>query len=77
MAKSFKQFMNQTVTEENIDVGHRNSKGEWIKTSTHSNYSDAMKAMDVLKKQGKKGVQHRYDNKGSIDPGSHNFNKND
>jgi hypothetical protein len=25
--------------------------------------------MDNLEKQGKKGVQHRYDNNGSIDPG--------
>ena len=26
-------------------VGHRNSKGDWVKTSTHSNYHDAKKAM--------------------------------
>ena len=55
--------------EETIHVGHRNSKGDWIKTSTHSNYPDAKKAMADLEKQGKKGVQHRYDNAGSIDPG--------
>jgi hypothetical protein len=57
------------VKEETIHVGHRNSKGDWIKTSAHSNYSDADKAMKDLKAQGKKGVQHRYDNKGNIDPG--------
>jgi hypothetical protein len=57
------------MKEETIHVGHRNSKGDWIKTSTHSNYSDANKAMKDLESQGKKGVQHRYDNKGNIDPG--------
>ena len=57
------------MKEETIHVGHRNSKGDWIKTSTHSNYSDANKAMEDLESQGKKGVQHRYDNKGNIDPG--------
>lgn len=67
----------QGVAEETIHVGHRNSKGDWIKTSTHSNYADAKKAMADLEKQGKKGVQHRYDNKGSIDPGTHNFRKVD
>jgi hypothetical protein len=59
----------EVVVEEVIHVGHRNSKGVWIKTSTHSNYPDAKKAMDDLENQGKKGVQHRYDNSGSIDPG--------
>jgi predicted RNA binding protein YcfA (HicA-like mRNA interferase family) len=59
----------EVVTEETIHVGHRNSKGDWIKTSTHSNYPDANKAMKDLEAQGKKGVQHRYDNKGNIDPG--------
>lgn len=57
------------ANEETIHVGHRNSKGDWIKTSTHSNYPDAKNAMAELEKQGKKGVQHRYDNAGSIDPG--------
>jgi hypothetical protein len=33
--------------------------------------------MAELEKQGKKGVQHRYDNNGSIDPGTHNFRKVD
>lgn len=56
--------------EETIHVGHRNSKGDWVKTSTHSNYHDAKKAMDELEKRGKKGVQHRYDNKRSIEPGA-------
>ena len=65
------------VTEETIHVGYRNSKGDWIKTSTHSNYPDADKAMKDLEAQGKKGVQHRYDNKGSIDPGSRNIHKID
>lgn len=67
----------QGVAEETIHVGYRNSKGVWIKTSTHSNYPAAEKAMDELEKQGKKGVQHRYDNKGNIDPGTHNFRKID
>lgn len=57
------------VKEETIYVGHRDSKGDWIKTSTHSNYSDAKAAMADLEKAGKKGVQHRYDNNGSVDPG--------
>lgn len=69
--------LNQGVAEETIHVGYRNSKGVWIKTSTHSNYPAAEKAMDDLEKQGKKGVQHRYDNKGNIDPGTHNFRKVD
>jgi hypothetical protein len=72
-----KKKSNEGLSEETIHVGHRNSKGDWIKTSTHSNYSDAKNAMDELEKQGKKGVQHRYDNKGSIDPGTHNFRKVD
>lgn len=55
--------------EETIHVGYRNSKGDWIKTSSHANYPAAKTAMDDLKKSGKKGVQHRYDNGGSIDPG--------
>ena len=59
----------KAANEETIHVGHRNSKGDWIKTSTHSNYPDAKNAMAELEKQGKKGVQHRYDNAGSIDPG--------
>jgi hypothetical protein len=59
----------EVVAEETIHVGHRNSKGVWIKTSTHLNYPDAAKAMKDLEAQGKKGVQHRYDNKGNIDPG--------
>jgi predicted RNA binding protein YcfA (HicA-like mRNA interferase family) len=63
------QTNEEVVTEETIHVGHRNSKGDWIKTSTHSNYPDANKAMKDLEAQGKKGVQHRYDNKGNIDPG--------
>lgn len=63
----------QSVKEETIHVGHRNSKGDWIKTSTHGNYADAKKAMQDLEKMGKKGVQHRYDNKGSIDPGGMTF----
>lgn len=57
------------MAEETIHVGYRNSRGVWIKTSTHSNYPDADKAMKELEKSGKKGVQHRYDNKGNIDPG--------
>ena len=68
---------NESVTEETIHVGHRNSKGDWIKTSTHSNYPDARRAMADLEKQGKKGVQHRYDNNGSIDPGTHHLRKVD
>jgi predicted RNA binding protein YcfA (HicA-like mRNA interferase family) len=63
------QTNEEVVAEETIHVGHRNSKGDWIKTSTHSNYPDANKAMKDLEAQGKKGVQHRYDNKGNIDPG--------
>jgi len=59
----------QKVSEETIHVGYRNSRGDWIKTSTHKNYADADKAMKDLQKSGKKGVQHRYDNNGSIDPG--------
>jgi hypothetical protein len=65
----FKAANEEVVVEETIHVGHRNSKGDWIKTSTHSNYPDAKNAMAELEKQGKKGVQHRYDNAGSIDPG--------
>lgn len=67
----------KVVAEETIHVGHRNSKGDWIKTSTHSNYPDAKKAMADLEQRGKKGVQHRYDNAGSIDPGTHKFRKVD
>ncbi len=59
----------EKIKEETIHVGHRNSKGDWVKTSTHSNYADAKSAMQELEKAGKKGVQHRYDNKGNIDPG--------
>ena len=59
----------EVVAEETIHVGYRNSKGNWIKTSTHSNYPAAAKAVKDLEAQGKKGVQHRYDNEGSIDPG--------
>lgn len=57
------------LQEETIHVGYRNSKGDWIKTSTHNNYTDAKKASEELEKSGKKGVQHRYDNGNSIDPG--------
>jgi hypothetical protein len=68
-AESKARIKEEVVVEETIHVGHRNSKGDWIKTSTHSNYPDANKAMKDLEAQGKKGVQHRYDNKGNIDPG--------
>ena len=64
-----KVIYGKNFKEELIHVGHRNSKGDWVKTSTHSDYPDAKKAMADLEKQGKKGVQHRYDNAGSIDPG--------
>jgi phosphopantetheine adenylyltransferase len=57
------------LKEETIHVGYRNSRGDWIKTTTHDNYPDAKAAMERLVKAGKKGVQHRYDNNGSIDPG--------
>lgn len=67
--KSVSEEVEQNMAEETIHVGHRNSKGDWIKTSTHSNYPDAQKAMKELEKSGKKGVQHRYDHKGNIDPG--------
>jgi hypothetical protein len=65
-----KRISAANVSEETIHVGHRNSKGDWVKTSTHSNYADAEAAMKELEKAGKKGVQHRYDNKGNIDPGA-------
>lgn len=58
------------VAEGKIHVGYRNSSGDWIKTTTHDNYRDAKAAMERLVKAGKKGVQHRYDNKGNIDPGA-------
>jgi hypothetical protein len=60
----------QGVAEGKIHVGYRNSSGDWIKTTTHDNYRDAKAAMERLVKAGKKGVQHRYDNKGNIDPGA-------
>ncbi len=60
----------QGVAEGTIHVGYRNSSGDWIKTTTHDNYRDAKAAMERLVKRGKKGVQHRYDNKGNIDPGA-------
>lgn len=59
----------KAANEETIHVGYRNSRGIWKKTSTHTNYPDAKAAMHDLEKAGKKGVQHRYDNNGSIDPG--------
>ncbi len=66
-----KQYVReQGVAEGTIHVGYRNSSGDWIKTTTHDNYRDAKAAMERLVKRGKKGVQHRYDNKGNIDPGA-------
>jgi hypothetical protein len=64
------QGQEQNVSEETIHVGYRDSSGDWIKTTTHTNYADAKAAMERLVKRGKKGVQHRYDNKGNIDPGA-------
>ena len=70
-AAALKNSQNEeVVVEGTIHVGHRNSKGDWIKISTHGNYPDAEAAMKELQKAGKKGIQHRYDNKGNIDPGA-------
>ncbi len=65
-----KELKEAILNEETIHVGYRNSKGVWVKTSTHKNIADAEAAMAKLEKSGKKGVQHRYDNEGSIDPGA-------
>jgi hypothetical protein len=60
----------EQIEEETIHVGYTNSRGIWIKTSTHKNVKDANAAMKELEKAGKKGVQKRYDYNGSIDPGA-------
>lgn len=60
----------EQVDETKIHVGYMNSKGEFIKTSTHNNSVDADKAFDELYKTKGKKARYNYDNGGSIDPGA-------